>query len=94
MTKVPDGRVQHIESNGVMVANLLYPNPSSASVKLAQEYAGKFQTATLASMEGKVVGNYSIQDDTITFDNVQPGLYVVRLYGRTQMVVTKLVLRK
>jgi uncharacterized repeat protein (TIGR01451 family) len=90
--KVPDGRVESIEGNEAYLSNIVYPNPSSGVVKIDEKYVGKYETATLISLTGKVLAQSPIQYRTISFENIPTGLYLVRFQGRNKTAVGKLMI--
>ncbi|RAV99087.1 DUF7619 domain-containing protein [Pseudochryseolinea flava] len=75
----------------LIVKDLLYPNPSRGNFTIRNEYAAQFTKATLTSITGRQIETKPVDGNTIQL-HATPGLYFLRLEGKTKSVVCKVVI--
>jgi hypothetical protein len=98
-----DGRsdysvVRAVRGEGVSVKTIIYPNPSlDGRVNVVFEDANGIRDIVLTDLNGRIVRNWTgVSNNNLTIDNLNPGLYSLRITVRETgaQTVEKLVINK
>ncbi len=90
--------IRSVRGDGMLGKTIVYPNPSNdGKVNVLFEDASVSRDVSVSDMAGRVVKEFrAITNNNITIENLQPGMYMVRIIAPEtgEQVVQKIVVNK